>query len=374
MTNILQDAIGNCCEARFCSDVCPLLKNSAPADLAQAVLSENVPQGVIDSVSTCSLCGLCNEACPSGVNIRNLIKRARGCLVEKGAVNPEWYRHLWVDHDWNVFTLFRKEYGLDNVYQDLIKDHCTTLFMPGCVLAMEGPRLVRLVANWLSRQGEDTGVSVQCCGAILDQMGTEERAERYSSQLWDQIRRTGARQVVTACPNCQARMLETKQASEVTVVSLFQLMAEAGVEVPASGARRVTVHDSCSDREGRIGAHVRALLKNQQLVEMPHHGRNTICCGSGGVVSAIAPELCRERAEQRLQEVRDTKADTCVTYCMSCAHRLGAGTGANIRHILELVFQETVDHQEFDSKAVALFEGERGQENYDLLQHSKLSV
>jgi hypothetical protein len=38
------------------------------------------------------------------------------------------------------------------------------------------------------------------------------------------------------------------------------------------------------------------------------------------------------------------------------------------------VFQEIVDHQEFDFKTVALFEGKRGRENYDLLQHLKLPI
>jgi hypothetical protein len=54
---------------------------------------------------------------------------------------------------------------------------------------------------------------------------------------------------------------------------------------------------------------------------------------------------------------------------------LGTGTGATFAtFLLKLVFQETVGHQEFDFKTVALFEGERGQENYDRLQTSKLPV
>ena len=59
---------------------------------------------------------------------------------------------------------------------------------------------------------------------------------------------------------------------------------------------------------------------------------------------------------------------------MSCAHQFGNGNRSDIRDLLKLVFQETVAHQEFDFKTVALFEGERGQENYDRLQTSKLPV
>ncbi len=372
-TNHLHDAVGQCCKGRPCLAVCPLLESSAPADVARAVLSEGVPKDVVDRVSTCSLCGLCNEACPDGVDIQSLMKAARTLLIQGGAIDAESYRHLWVDHDWNVFTLYRKEYGLDEGYRDLIKDRCQTLFLPGCMLANEGPGLVRLATKWLARQGEDVGVSIQCCGATLDEIGLQERVEGYSTKLWAHIRQTGARRVVTACPTCQARIVETDDNHDIAVVSLYQLMAESGLRVAAAENRRITVHDSCSDRDGQIGSSVRELLQGNALVEMRHHGRNTICCGSGGLVSAIDPELCRERAEQRLKEVEDAEADTCVTYCMSCAHRMaGSETRDTVRHILELIFDERVQHQEFDARALALFEGEHGEENCRLLQDSKL--
>jgi Fe-S oxidoreductase len=241
------------------------------------------------------------------------------------------------------------------------------------------PELVRSVTEWLTRRGEGVGLALQCCGATLDEMGLEQRSADYSKKLWTYIKQTGATTIVTACPTCYSQFTEIKENHDVGVVSLFQLMANAGVRIPAPNRRKLTVHDSCTDRLGREGSAVREMLRGTSLVEMRHHGQNTICCGSGGLVSAVAPEICEQRARKRLKEVDEVEADICVTYCMTCAHRFSrternGGKAIEIRHILELVFGASVDHRGFEAKARTLFEGERGEKNSDLLQHSKLSA
>jgi Fe-S oxidoreductase len=205
-------------------------------------------------------------------------------------------------------------------------------------------------------------------------MGQKERAEAYGASLWEQIMRAGTRTLVTSCPTCHARMMATRPNCDVQILSLYQLMADAGLKAPAPGFGKVTVHDSCSDREGLIGTAVRQMLRDCSLTEMEHHGKETICCGSGGLVSAVDPDLCAERALRRLKEVEDVGAETCVTGCMSCSHRLATREGsASVRHILELVFGKTVEHEEFDRMVHGLFQGERGEENFLRLQNSSLS-
>jgi Fe-S oxidoreductase len=378
--DILQNSIENCLNCDACKSACRRLQSferRSPAGIAEALLTGSPDYKVLDFVMKCSLCSLCNELCPHGVDIRGMVTYARNLLIHEGMIDQECYRHLWVDHDWNLFTLFRANYWPDITYQDLVKNNCEVLLFPGCLLALEGPDLVRLAVEWLGSRtgrGDGVGVSLQCCGAPLEQMGQKERAQAYGASLWEQIVRAGTRTLVTSCPTCHARMLATRPDCDVEIHSLYQLMAESGLKAPAPGFGRVTVHDSCSDREGLIGTAVRELLRDCKLVEMEHHGKETICCGSGGLVSAVDPDLCAERALRRLQEVEDVEAETCVTYCMSCSHRLAArGEPSSVRHILELVFERTVEHEEFDRLVHGLFQGERGEENFFRLQNSSLS-
>jgi hypothetical protein len=59
---------------------------------------------------------------------------------------------------------------------------------------------------------------------------------------------------------------------------------------------------------------------------------------------------------------------------MSCSHRLAARGGRiPIRHILEILFGQEVEHEEFDQLIHGLFQGERGEENYLRIQNSRLT-
>ena len=67
--------------------------------------------------------------------------------------------------------------------------------------------------------------------------------------------------------------------------------------------------------------------------EMAHNRERSICCGSGGMVPAVAPELAKKMTDFRLSEAtRDL-----VTYCASCRARL-AKAGHPTLHVLDLPF------------------------------------
>ena len=237
--DVLRDTIGRCLTCHQCKAACRRLRSfekRLPGDIAQAVLSGTIDEKVLDFITKCSLCGLCNELCPYGVDIRAMVTSARNSLMHEGMINQECYRHLWVDHDWNLFTLFRTNYWPDITYQELDKKNCEVLFFPGCMLSHEGPDLVRCGAEWLrKRHGVGVGISFQCCGAPLEQMGHRERAEAYATSFWRHILQAGAHTLITSCPTCHARMLATRPDCNVQVQSLYQLMAESGLRAPADG-------------------------------------------------------------------------------------------------------------------------------------------
>ena len=67
--------------------------------------------------------------------------------------------------------------------------------------------------------------------------------------------------------------------------------------------------------------------------EMAHNRERSICCGSGGMVPAVAPELAKKMTDFRLSEAtRDL-----VTYCASCRARLSKA-GHPTLHVLDLPF------------------------------------
>jgi fumarate reductase (CoM/CoB) subunit B len=373
--SLLTIATDQCAGCRDCAEGCNhlLSQEEHPGGIAQLLLAGIMEDSLKDFILKCSLCGLCRELCPIQLDIPQMVRQVRHEFTKSGINDPETYRFLWVDHDWNAFTLFRDTYGLNDTYADLVKEKCEVLFFPGCMLANEGPMLVRDTVKWLSGQAENIGVLLNCCGVPLKEFGLKGRATQYADRLWHKIADTGARRIITACPTCHAHLLDTKGQHHIEIESLFKGLAVSGLKAPVVGSGRVTVHDSCTDRKGEIGGYVRSLLANYEIIEMPHSGANTICCGSGGIVSLIDPEICDARADKRMVEVSETGADICVTYCMACAHRLaGKSDQSDVLHILELLLDLRVGHHEFDEKAGAMWHEELGERNFDRLQCSKL--
>ena len=53
-----------------------------------------------------------------------------------------------------------------------------------------------------------------------------------------------------------------------------------------------------------------------QEIQMEHHGKQTICCGSGAI--SWFPESCAQFREDRLKEAEKTGAEYLVTVCHYC--------------------------------------------------------
>ena len=66
---------------------------------------------------------------------------------------------------------------------------------------------------------------------------------------------------------------------------------------------------------------------------MPHHGPKTICCGEGGSVGCLNPNLSDNWGTRRKEEAGATRI---LTYCAGCANFLGAKTPTS--HVLDLLF------------------------------------
>ena len=68
--------------------------------------------------------------------------------------------------------------------------------------------------------------------------------------------------------------------------------------------------------------------------EMDHHGNRTVCCGEGGAVGFLAPELAENWSGILAGEARGRRI---ISYCAGCVNILEGVTPAT--HVLDLVFE-----------------------------------
>jgi heterodisulfide reductase subunit D len=59
-----------------------------------------------------------------------------------------------------------------------------------------------------------------------------------------------------------------------------------------------------------------------ELVEMADNRENALCCGGGGNLEAVNPELAATIASRRLAQAVETGARTLITPCQQCKRTL----------------------------------------------------
>lgn len=357
---IIQDFQQDCIRCGFCTRQCDLLNKPALnlGQIAEALQNGQPTVPMIDYAQLCSLCRYCTRECPAELNAADLARAARAHLIELGYLSLEGFEPMFVDGNGDAFAYYRQTYGID--YRDLKREHYDVLFFPGCSLGTYGEPLTRAAYQWLQgeveKQGQTLGFLECCCGEPLGSLGLLKRKADWQSQLLEQVRAAGAKRVVTVCGNCHNNMLRIMDGLEV--VSLYQLLAQAGRHFPEN--QLFTIHDSCPDRDlNVIGTALRQMAPAGQLVEMEHHGRDTICCGSGGVMPAVAPAVGLERAQQRVDEFKQSGADCVVTSCMACSRRFSrVAQPGQVRHCLELIFGIQIDYEKIAHNLATMWSDE----------------
>jgi len=194
----------------------------------------------------------------------------------------------------------------------------------------------------------------RCCGHDLLWAGDTEHFVRLAEHNVKEISSTGAKRVVTTCPECYLTLKEEYPrycgSLPFEVVHLSQLLA-AGVADGKLKFRRstkkVTYHDPC--RLGRFSGiydEPRAVINaipGVELVEMPRNRTSALCCGTQAWMNCGT--INKQIQSERLREASATGADVLLTYCPKCQihlrcamndGRLGEEIGIEIEDVTSL--------------------------------------
>ena len=243
---------------------------------------------------------------------------------------------------------------------------CTSLFFPGCSFINYALPLVRSVYDLLLSAGEVDGISLLCCGKILEYEGDGGRARAaFEEQFRAHIAQTDIRRIVAACPNCVfalRKLLSADEATaEVEVVPLPRVLADLGYRIDAQDAAAFVKStngmeeaegivfcpkDSCPDRSaGEFADALRDLMADTAIVEPKFARKRSYCCGSRPRAAGHY-DLGDKQARRHGTHAREVGANALVTACVSCAFSLwGSGCEVPVHHYLELLFNWPIPWQ-----------------------------
>jgi heterodisulfide reductase subunit D len=347
LKTLLYDEIAKCNRCGFCLAHCPVYtvtgrewatprgKNA----LVRAIIEGKIgwtPE-IEEALFRCTGCRLCTQICFPAVETNAGILAGRACLAEMKQYpkvvdrvvealennfnisdEPNEDRTQWMDFLKNV---------PENRYE---KEKAEVIYFVGCVAAFFPlvQKIPLAFVQILDKSGVDftlLGGEEWCCGFPLIQMGMPEKMEKLIEHNQEKVKEIGAESVVFACPSCYHTWKEKyKTNGELFHSTQFmeRLIDEGKITFKNGFNKTVTYHDPCDlGRNSGVYDPPRNILKKipgLKLVEMANNRQLCICCGGGGDLEMIDPELSAAIAERKIQEIQDTGAEVVVTSCQQC--------------------------------------------------------
>lgn len=360
-----------CSGCSICADVCPAVGATADGKLSglyrlsemrklfrsragllrklfggRAPTAEDLSR-FSETVYRCTLCGRCQEACPSGISLRDLWVSLRQDLVhcETYPKKIDMIRDN-LDESRNVFSEDNDERAewvedmRDPPDHGYVKDRAEVVYFTGCVssffpMAQQIPIALAEVLDAFEVDFTLLGGSEWCCGFPMLGAGLRDRTGEFIAHNIDAIKAKGAKTVVFACPSCYQMWKEYyPPVFDLVHVTeyLNQLIDKREISLKRLDMT-VTYHDPCDlGRGGRVFDAPRDIIRalpGVQFVELAHNREHCLCCGGGGNLEMIDADLSAEIAGAKIEEIQATGADAVVTACQQCVRTMATFTRRN---------------------------------------------
>ena len=140
----------------------------------------------------------------------------------------------------------------------------------------------------------------------------------------EKVKDKGAKAVVFTCPSCYHTWKERFHTEiEIFHATEFikKLIDEGKIRLKGRQTK-LTYHDPCDlGRAGGVYEAPRQILKaipGVELVEMEANREQCRCCGGGGDLEIVNPDLSASLAQAKIEEIRATGADLVISACQQC--------------------------------------------------------
>ncbi len=337
-----RNRVVNCLECGKCTAVCPISRfndSYSPRQLLTRGLFYGTDELISDRLLwSCLTCQLCSLRCPVDVRFSEYMRDVRAEACRQG----EWGEpsHGGVLH--HIMEMAAspqlKQSRTDWITDDLkTKTKGDVLYFVGCLpyhealfskdLDISPISIARDTVKILNRLGIEPVVldNERCCGHDLYWLGKLDKFEELGRLNLQAIEQSGAKTVVTACPECAFTLkqlyAERLAGTGFKVKHISEMIAEGIGELRLGSIEaEITYQDPC--RLGRYlglyGPPREALssIPGITLREMPRSGPGAICCGTTNWMNCDA--VSRQIQVARLEEAKATGAQTLVTACPKC--------------------------------------------------------
>ena len=369
LKELLYDEIAKCNRCGFCLAHCPVYAvkgRESATPRGKNALVRGIIEGKIDwtpeieeTIFRCTGCRLCTQTCFPAVETNAAVLAGRQCLADRKQYpkvvdrvvealennfnisnEPNENRSLWMESMSHVPT---------HKYQ---KEKAQVIYFVGCVAAFYpmAHKIPQTFVQILDKAKVDftlLGGEEWCCGFPLIQAGMNEKMQKLVEHNEKKIMEIGADRVVFACPSCYHTWKEKYNTGAELLHStqfMERLISEGKITFDNGSNRTVTYHDPCDlGRNSKVFDPPRNILKQipgLNLVELENNRQLSVCCGGGGDLEMIDPDLSAAIAQRKIEEIQRTGAEEVVTSCQQCIRTI---SGYARKHKIKLKVKDITE-------------------------------
>ncbi len=333
-----------CAKCGRCIQICPTYRVTKWEHLSprgRIILSPYTEEDaeLVKSIFSCLTCGICEAACPSDVDVTEIMERTRERYT-KQRILPE--RHL---------RLLDNMVKTGNPYGDEIEmyetdDRVDLIYYPGCTSLAREKEIFDSTVKILDSMDVSFGVEFRyCCGSTSLRIGGDlSYAEKNYLRLKDVLKKTGAKTILVNCPGCYRTIKRDYEKfgglnADVLHITEFLSMNTDRLRLKKENLK-VTFHDSChlARHMGIVEEPRKILSLVADLVEPENSKMDSFCCGGGGGVRVSYRDLTRAVRKVRIEQLKKTGAEIAVTSCPYCYRNLKNGAeGLSIKDLTTFI-------------------------------------
>jgi heterodisulfide reductase subunit D len=251
--------------------------------------------------------------------IKENLEQSRNVFNEENEERAEWVEDV------------------ENPPEDLfVRDKAEVVYFTGCTAAFyptvqEIPMALTEILTHAHVDFTLLGEEEWCCGFPLLGAGLKEMGAQFIDHNIRAVLSKGARQVVFACPSCYRMWKEWYPCADHGIAIshstgfLLDLIMNSRVQFKPLDLT-VTYHDPCDlgRGAGEFDAPRRIIqaIPGIRFVELVRNRENCACCGGGGNLEMIDPDLAAGIAKAKIDEALSTGAQAIVTSCQQCVRTM----------------------------------------------------
>ncbi len=299
---------------------------------------------VIEAYFSCTLCDMCHNTCPSGVDVPTVVKIIRRYIIEK-ELAPKSVNLLveTVKQSKNIFNMDNDDRlnwadEVEDIIKDKINKNAEIAFYIGCQESFKGSLFMmpESMVKILDKAGIDftiLGGNEWCCGnpAFLVGDRTDPIIEMVKHNV-EAMESLGIKKVIMTCPGCYRawtvaypQILKVKKLPFEIVHStefIADLIKEGKIKIKKNFNKKVGYQDPCE--LGRISGIFDApreiinAIPEIEFIELNENKMKATCCGGGGLCKATYDPLATEIASNKIDEFKNAGVEVIITSCPAC--------------------------------------------------------